>query len=194
MNDNILGEMEISKNDALKMLVEVYLARNSTWYQSLIATLVGFFAIPVLALNIQITNPTNFGYWERSFFSIISLGLLLVILYFISKVIYSNGLLQHIFEDIEIAGINRNLSQMLIKRKYEWKGSVWISKLYKFSNSPGKSVVNITLFLHILLWVLGIFSFLLIWWEYEFMLKYIIAYATIYILIILSFFKRVIIL
>ena len=183
---------EISEIQALITLIQVYLSHTSKWYSSLIASAIGLIAIPIVSLNITITNnPTRFDFIERSLFSFMIIILLLVSLYLVSKVIYSLSLLQHIYEIIEIKGTDQNLSQYLIQMKSELLSKIKAFKIYKLQKDPKKELAVFSLTIPLLVFVGGgLFLFFTVWWGHEDMVYGLILFGSIYLLLVWNLFHK----
>lgn len=126
---------QVPENEALVTLIQVYLSHTSKCYSSLIAAVVGVVAIPIVALNITITSnhTDNFLFSERSFFSILTLFLLLATVYFVSKVNYSLALLHQLYESIGVQNTDLNLLKYLIQKKSFLVSKVKVFKsIYRF--------------------------------------------------------------
>ena len=184
----------LSEHEALVTLIQVYLSHTSKWYSSLIATAVGVVAIPIVALNITITSnhTNNFLFSERSFFSILTLFLLLATLYFVSKVNYSLALLHRLYEGIEVQDTNLNLLQFLTQEK-----SILVSKvrafrtIYRFQKDVVGSLNFVTILAVIGSFVVGAFLLLMIWWGYGAMWKALVLFASIYLFSLIMLFRQV---
>lgn len=191
---NNIPKPQVSENEALVTLIQVYLSHTSKWYSSLIAAAVGVVAIPVVALNITITSNhmNNFLFSERSFFSILTLFLLLATLYFVSKVNYSLALLHQLYESIEVQNTNLNLLQYLIQEK-----SVLVSKvkafksIYRFQRDVIGGLNLGTILVLIGSFIVGVFLLLMIWWGYDAMWKAFALFASIYAISLIVLFRQV---
>ena len=182
------------ENEALATLIQVYLSHTSKWYSSLIAAAVAVVAIPIVALNITITSnhTNNFLFWERSFFSILTLFLLLATLYFVSKVNYSLALLHQLYEKIEVQNTDLNLLQYLTEEK-----SVLVSKvkafkiIYRFQRDVigGLNLGTILVLFGSL--AVGAFFLLMIWWGYDVMWQAFALFASIYAISLIVLFRQV---
>jgi hypothetical protein len=191
---NNIPKPQVSEDEALVTLIQVYLSHTSKWYSSLIAAVVGVVAIPVVALNITITSNhmNNFLFSERSFFSILTLFLLLASLYFVSKVNYSLALLDQLYQNIEVKNINLNLLKYLIQQK-----SVLISKfrtfqkMYRFQRDVTGSLNLGTILVVIGSFAVGVFLLLMIWWGYGAMWQALALFASIYAISLIVLFRQV---
>lgn len=186
----------MSELEALTTLIQIYLSHTFKWYSSLIASAVGVIAVPIIALNITITNnnPNTFAFAERSFFSFLTLILLLASLYLVSKVNYSLGLLQEIYERIEVKDTGKNLSQYLIQRKSELLSKIKAFQIYRIQKAPQKEFTLSTWIPLLLAFFVGLFFFLLIWWGHKDLKYGLLLFGSVYLLASYLFFKHVTIL
>ena len=184
----------LSEHEALVTLIQVYLSHTSKWYSSLIATAVGVVAIPIVALNITITSnhTNNFLFSERSFFSILTLFLLLATLYFVSKVNYSLALLHQLYERIEVQNTNLNLLQFLIQEKSVLVFKVKAFKnIYRFQRDVIGGLNLGTILLVFGSFTVGVFLLLMIWWGYGAMWQAFALFASIYAISLIVLFRKV---
>ena len=160
---------QISEPEALIAIIQVYLSHTSKWYSSLIASLLSVVALPIIALNITVTidYPSAFGFLERSFFSSITLFLILISVYLISKVNYSLALLDQLYESIEIKDTQQNLSQYIIQRKANLLTEITPFKnIYRFQKDTKKGLATSTFVPLFTTFIVGLFLLLLIWWKH----------------------------
>lgn len=184
----------LSESEALVTLIQVYLSHTFKWYSSFIASAVGVVAIPVVALNITITSShtSNFLFLERSFFSILTIFLLIASLYFLSKVNYSLALLDQLYERIKVRDTDWNLLQYLIHRK-----SVLVSRVrafrtfYRFEKDAVGNLNLVTILAIIGSFAAGVFLLLMVWWGYGGMWKALVLFAAIYLLSLIMLFRKV---
>ena len=184
----------LSEHEALVTLIQVYLSHTSKWYSSLIAAAVGVVAIPIVALNITITSnhTNNFLFSERSFFSILTLFLLLATLYFVSKVNYSLALLHQLYERIEVQNTNLNLLQFLIQEKSVLVFKVKAFKnIYRFQRDVIGGLNLGTILLVFGSFTVGVFLLLMIWWGYGAMWQAFALFASIYAISLIVLFRKV---
>jgi hypothetical protein len=145
-----------------------------------------------LNITITSTHTNNFLFLERSFFSILTIFLLLVSLYFVSKVNYSLTLLDQLYESIEVKSTDQNLLQYLIQRK-----SVLISRVrafrtfYKFQKDVLGSLNLVTMLAVIGSFAIGAFLLLMIWWGYGAMWKALVLFVSIYLFFLIMLFRQV---
>lgn len=185
---------QVPENEALVTLIQVYLSHTSKWYSSLIAAAVGVVAIPIVALNITITSnhTNNFLFSGRSFFSILTLFLLLATLYFVSKVNYSLALLHQLYESIEVQNTNLNLLQYLIQEKFVLVSKVKAFKsIYLFQRDVIGGLNLGTILVVIGSFAVGVFLFLMIWWGYGAMWQGFALFASIYAISLIVLFRQV---
>jgi len=185
---------QVPENEALLTLIQVYLSHTSKWYSSLIAAAVGVVAIPIVALNITITSnhTNNFLFSERSFFSILTLFLLLATLYFVSKVNYSLALLHQLYERIEVQNTNLNLLQFLIQEKSVLVFKVKAFKnIYRFQRDVIGGLNLGTILLVFGSFTVGVFLLLMIWWGYGAMWQAFALFASIYAISLIVLFRKV---
>ena len=185
---------QVPENETLLTLIQVYLSHTSKWYSSLIAAAVGVVAIPIVALNITITSnhTNNFLFSERSFFSILTLFLLLATLYFVSKVNYSLALLHQLYERIEVQNTNLNLLQFLIQEKSVLVFKVKAFKnIYRFQRDVIGGLNLGTILLVFGSFTVGVFLLLMIWWGYGAMWQAFALFASIYAISLIVLFRKV---
>lgn len=185
---------QVPETEALVTLIQVYLSHTSKWYSSLIATVVGVVAIPIVALNITITSnhTDNFLFSERSFFSILTIFFLLATLYFVSKVNYSLALLHQLYESIEVQNTNLNLLQYLIQEKFVLVSKVKAFKsIYLFQRDVIGGLNLGTILVVIGSLGVGVFLLLMIWWGYGAMWRAFALFAFIYAISLRVLFRQV---
>lgn len=185
---------QVPETEALVTLIQVYLSHTSKWYSSLIATVVGVVAIPIVALNITITSnhTDNFLFSERSFFSILTIFFLLATLYFVSKVNYSLALLHQLYESIEVQNTNLNLLQYLIQEKFVLVSKVKAFKsIYLFQRDVIGGLNLGTILVVIGSLAVGVFLLLMIWWGYGAMWRAFALFAFIYAISLRVLFRQV---
>ncbi|MFC1968338.1 hypothetical protein ACFLVX_02970 [Chloroflexota bacterium] len=189
-------EREVSEVQALTILIQIYMSHTSKWYSALIASAVGVIALPIIALNITITgnDPNAFDFVERSFFSLITLFLLLSSMYFVSKVNYSLALLQRIYDSIVVEATGKSLSQYLIQRKSELLSKVKAFRPYKLQKAPEKWLFASPLVHLLFAFIVGLFFFLLIWWGHENLEYGLLLFCSIHLLFLSILLKYVTIL
>ena len=192
--ENDKPEPQVTEKEALMTLIQVYLSHTSKWYSSLIAAVVGVVAIPIVALNITMTSnhKDNFLFYERSFFSILTLFLLLAAVYFVSKVNYSLALLHQLYESIKVQNTDLNLLQYLIKEKSHLVSKVEAFKsLYRFQRDVigrlnlGTNLVVIGSI------AVGVFLLLMIWWGYGAMWPAFSLFNLIYAISLIMLFWKI---